>query len=636
MNLRCRRVGLLLALALAALFAAPAASASPPKVTIALLPQGTSVAELARVPRLAPGVLSAGLGDVPAAQTYLDAGQGNRVFDSLYDGDLPPIGRPVGRVPNWEEIVERADSAPADIVPGLLASTLRSAGLGSAGGTPVTISPALAAPTLMAADRDGHLAALTECSSQPCLLPVRILATTPATLAAGVEALRGRDLLIALARPPPGEDDQLAIGIAGRGFDGNLTSDSTRLEGYVLSTDLAPTILGRLGVGVPDEMSGEPIRSEGDRDAEAVLELERRMGEIGPRRGPVIGLSVLVWLALAVLAGLALRDRAARVAVELLALTVIYMPALLLLTSGLRPSEAVERLLVLLGAPALGALTLWLLRGYRALAVACAVTTLAYAIDVLAGSPLTSLSLMGPNPGLGVRFYGIGNELEALLAPLVLLGAGAALAGFVPRLDGSRAALCFGAVAAVAAVIFAAGRFGADVGAAIVLPAGAAVAAVLLAQARRRALLIAAAPILALAGLAGLDLALGGDSHLTRSVLDAGGLHDLADVAERRLRLSARSFGRASSLPFLALAAILVALGIWQRRRLLDWLSPHPEMRAGFLGAAAATAVGTLVNDSGALLLEIGVGYLLLAAGYAWAQASASVAKPTPTGGVRD
>ena len=55
---------------------------------------------------------------------------------------------------------------------------------------------------------------------------------------------------------------------------------------------------------------------------------------------------------------------------------------------------------------------------------------LACAIDVIAGSPLTSLSLLGPNPGLGVRFYGIGNELEALLAVLVVAGTGAALAGF--------------------------------------------------------------------------------------------------------------------------------------------------------------------------------------------------------------
>ncbi len=43
-------------------------------------------------------------------------------------------------------------------------------------------------------------------------------------------------------------------------------------------------------------------------------------------------------------------------------------------------------------------------------------------------------------------------------------------------------------------------------------------------------------------------------------------------------------------------------------------------MRAGLLGALAATAIGTLANDSGALLLEIGAAYLLVFIGFAWAE----------------
>ena len=68
-----------------------------------------------------------------------------------------------------------------------------------------------------------------------------------------------------IASPPPTgrTDEPLPIGIAGRGFDGNLTSDSTRTNGYVLSTDVAPTILERFGVAVPAQMSGQPIRSRG-------------------------------------------------------------------------------------------------------------------------------------------------------------------------------------------------------------------------------------------------------------------------------------------------------------------------------------------------------------------------------------
>ena len=58
-------------------------------------------------------------------QTYLDIGQGNRVSETLYDRRLPSMGPMGSKVPHWPEIVDRADSAPADIVPGLLAATLR-------------------------------------------------------------------------------------------------------------------------------------------------------------------------------------------------------------------------------------------------------------------------------------------------------------------------------------------------------------------------------------------------------------------------------------------------------------------------------------------------------------------------------
>src|SRR5262245_13765221 len=100
---------------------------SPAHVTVVLVPSGASVGELSREGR-AVGLLSAGLGSVPAEQTDLDVTQGNRVFDSLYDEKLPTSRRCTPQW--WKAVTKRADSAPADIVPGLLASTLESAGIG--------------------------------------------------------------------------------------------------------------------------------------------------------------------------------------------------------------------------------------------------------------------------------------------------------------------------------------------------------------------------------------------------------------------------------------------------------------------------------------------------------------------------
>lgn len=546
---------------------------------MAFVPRGTTIRQLAAA-GLSPGLMSAGLGSVPAEQTYLDITQGNRVFDSLYDGALPPARVAINRPVRDPAIVRRAESAPAEIVPGLLASTLV---------------------------RVGERFAVRTASS--------------ATLPPLVRGLRGNDLLIAIERPPPAKDGALAIGIAGRGFDGNLTSDSTRLNGYVLSTDVAPTILERLGRAIPSQMSGQPIRAEGAIDPAAVESLGARMAVISRRRGPVIGFSLAAWILAMALIAAATRGRATRPAVRLAGLAIVCLPTVLLLAAAIEPGQTAEVLLVMVAAPLLGALALALLGGYRALAAAAALTVLASAVDVVVGSPLTALSLLGPNPGLGVRFYGIGNELEALLAVLIVAGTGAGLAGFVPRLSPRACATAFLVIGIGAAFVFAAGRFGADVGAAIVFPLGAAVAAAAIAARRRRtALLVVAAPCVVLALSALIDLLTGANAHFTRSVLDASGLHSLADVAQRRLQLSAHSFARPVLYVFLPLLIALLALAVVRRDRLRAWVADVPAVRAGLLGAFAATIVGTLANDSGALLLEIGGAYLLVFTAYAWAE----------------
>ncbi|HKG36698.1 MAG TPA: hypothetical protein VKA89_09705 [Solirubrobacterales bacterium] len=609
-----QRATIALAAALAAAAIAPPRARADGALTIAILPPGTTVEQLGEIDGIAPGLMSAGLGRVPPEQTYLDITQGNRVFDSLYGSELPRFGHAEGlgvtHLTGWDDVLARARSAPADIVPGLLGSQVRLVAADLAG-----------AAQLLAADTGGKVFLAERDCPGACERGPRVIAVGDRDeLAERTAALRGNDLLIAFERPPPEPRGALALGIAGRGFDGTLTSDSTRLDGYVLTTDLAPTILERFGEPVPSAMSGEPIRAGGDPDPAAVAELGDRLSEIGARRGPVIRASILAWLVALAIAVAASRGRLAAPGLRLLALAVIYMPLALLAGALLQPSTGVERLIVLLGAPALGAATLALLSDWRALAAACGLTSLAYAADLVAGSPLTSLSLMGPNPGLGVRFFDIGNELEATLAPLVIVGTGAALTAWRPRDDPARAAGVFLATGFFAALVFAAGRFGADVGAAIVFPVGAAVAAAVLVPRRFGLLAIVAIPVGALALLAVIDLVGGGGAHLTSSVLDAGGLGDLADVAERRLRLSAHSFERAIGSVFLPLVIVVLAIAVWQRERLLA-LWEKPPLRASLLGAAAATVVGTLANDSGALLLEIGTAYLLVMTGFAWAEA---------------
>ncbi len=622
--------------------AEPRASDSLPRVTIAMLPTGTRAGDIAAfLDEAATGLMSAGLGRVPASQTYLDIGQGNRMFSSLYPDVLTPLYVTGNRIPGklWRRVVERAEEAPGEIVPGLLAQTLRESGVRTAA------SPLSGLPALIAVDEAGRVSRNSGCERRPCPgLTIVSSALVDLPRLAGRLRQGTDDALIVIERPPP-ERKLLSFGILGAGFDGGgLRSGSTRMDGYAISTDLFPTIAAIYGVEVPPEVGGQEIVPlPGGPDHRQVMELEGRLESISDRRFPVLGLSLLAWLAVG-LAAIAARRSLARPLLVLLATGIAIAPTLLLIAAGLRPPLLGEALIVGLGTP-LAALGLWFaagamlrrrhagrdrearalssLGGYGAFALAAALTLLSAAVDVIAGSPLTSLSLLGSNPGLGVRFFGIGNELEAVLGSLLMLGSGAAVTALRPA-DPRKAVAVVTTVATLLGVLaFAPGRFGADVGAAIMFPAGAAatvIAALGLHRGRRRVLLAALlAPLAALALLFAVDIAIPGDSHLAKSVLGAGGLDELGDVFDRRITLTARSFPSYIDSPFFLAALAAIAAGLWFRRRIAGWFAGRPAAGAAVVGAIAATAIGTLANDSGALLLMVGTGYLAAFCGLAWA-----------------
>jgi len=561
--------------------------------------------------------MSAGLGTVPRLQTEVDVTAGNRVFNSLYDEPLPTSQ---SNCPAWwRAVIKRAESAPDEIEPGLLSETLEKAGVSvlARGGASCTFSsPSSEAP---AATSPPKKLSGTPRQNAP-LNRFEVSEAPAAALPSLAENRQTNTLTIVVAAPTGKTDEPVPIGIVGRGFDGDLTSDTTRTDGYVASTDVAPTILEFFGIAVPSPMIGQAIRSEGSVDPAGIEARGTRMAVVSARRGPVIGWSLLAWVLALGLVVLLARSLAS-VAVRLVGLAVIYLPVLLLVGAALEPAEYPEMLLVMLGSPLLAAITLAALRDYRALAVAAGVTVVAYALDAILGSPLSALSLLGPNPMLGVRFYGIGNELEALLSVLVVGGIGAGLAGFAPRLSPGRCAVAFLVVGLVFAGIFASGEFGADVGAAIDFPMGVAVAALVVTGGRRRwILLVILIPLVILALLALADVLTGANSHFTRSVLDAGGLHSLGDTAQRRIEQTARSFVRPVLLVALPVVAIGVLVAVLRRATLADWVRDVPAMRAALVGAVVATVVATVANDSGALLLEIGAAYLLVFLGWAWAE----------------
>jgi hypothetical protein len=642
-------------LALALVPASPAAaansgqapSAARARVVLALLPvpvpppAGSAAASLFTPtnvldilsPRrqLALGLLGATQGRYNNVQALLDMGQGTRVSAATYlDLDPPdymafyPIGRR-GLINGWLDELDRADAAPADVVPGLLGSRVPG-GTGYAG---VTGRDQLDA--IPAANRRGRIGAVSIGPSSTLARRVGQLLRRRRFVVAGLpegarggrvldQLLRGRDrneLVIAMQEPPPLRAPQLLpIGIAGLGRPRALTSISTHLAGVVAGIDIAPTVLRWLHRPIPAAMKGEPIQLTGDRDEQALMRLAGRLKVVDGRRFPVLETVLGVWLAV-VLALAAIFDRrGTRRGLRIGALAMLWLPSLLLATAALQPSRGAEVAYLVVGAFVLAAITDVLVPWPRAPIIPAGAATIGYIVDLAFHSHLIVRSILGPNPRFGSRYYGIGNELEALLPVVMFIGI-AALLGARPRSRG--AAAVFAVCGLVLGVAFGSARLGADVGGVITVGVGAAVATLLMLPGRigwKGVAIVVVTPVVALAALAGLDLATGGNGHFTRTVLHANGEGALTDIVVRRYQLAFNVFGRGLMPYATAIAVLALAYGIRFRGRLLAPLQGAPAWNAALWGAIASGVAGSLGNDSGPELLVIATVVIAVALAY--------------------
>ena len=328
---------------------------------------------------------------------------------------------------------------------------------------------------------------------------------------------------------------------------------------------------------------------------------------IGPRRIPALQTFLFAWLGVLLLAGI-LRDRAGvRFGMRIGGLALMWLPALVLLGAALRPSEQAELFLIAGGSFALALLTDRLVPWPRGPAVPTIVALVAYTADLANHSHLVIRSLLGPSPRSGSRFYGFGNELEIAMT-IVLLVALAAVLRHRGRTRGNALAFALGGLALAAVV--GSGRLGADVGGIFTIAGGAAVATLMLLPGgvTKRALAIAVAtPLAGLAALAALDLATGRQRPLRAQRparrLGRPARHVRAPLRARlvdrlqRLRAAADDPLRARG----RLRAASTATASTRRSR------GDAVWRAALAGGLAASLAGSLFNDSGPLLLFVGI-----------------------------
>lgn len=238
-------------------------------------------------------------------------------------------------------------------------------------------------------------------------------------------------------------------------------------------------------------------------------------------------------------------------------------------------------------------------------------TSLLVGADQLLGAPFSVSALISYSPLMALRFYGLGNEGAAVLVGSTLIGMTFLLE--IVHADTVRvrvATIAAGvAVVSLAALPF----FGANI---IVGVWGTVTfAAFLVSSQRRRAtwrdLVLAGATSAAVVALTALlDRFTGSGTHVARAIDDVAG-GGLPALVITRLTTALAIF-TSSPLPAVVLVIMLGFLYACLRPhgRMAAAFAAYPLLRAAFVATLAGGVVGTVVEDSGLVILGLCIMYL--------------------------
>ena len=452
----------------------------------------------------------------------------------------------------------------------------------------------------------------------------------------------GADYVVAsLADAGRSERLQLVLARGPHFGPGTLESGSTRQVGLVQSPDLTATVLQTVGIPVPDAVTGSPLtsRSAPDNSQARADERLRTLRDVDEASHDVHTLvepffqvfaygQLLVYLLVLLVWKGRIGSEATRATVlsrmRVLAVGAAAVPVSTFLANLAPwwrfPVELLAVTAAVLGFAALIATAAlrgpWARSPLGPMAFVAGVTMAVLALDVVTGSRLQISSLMGLQPVVAGRFYGMSNPTFALFATSTLLLATAASSVLFRRGLRTPAAVVVAVLGVVAVVVDGAPWWGADGGGPPALIPGVVVLLVAVLGVRmgwRRWGLVAVGVVVLFFVVAGLDWlrAPSSRSHLGRFVqtlLDGGA----GDVVVRKARqnyellLSNAPLSLLVPVALVALVVVLARPSSWGSRALARAAEEAPTLRAGLVGLVVTLGIGFAVNDSGVAIPAVG------------------------------
>lgn len=426
-----------------------------------------------------------------------------------------------------------------------------------------------------------------------------------------------KDLLLVVS-PAPGTTSSgrasllspvMAVGAGVQ--QGFLFSPSTKRAGIVLNTDLAPTVLNFFSLHVPPgHFFGQPLQvTPGENRLSVLMFMQEKMA-LTYRLRPLLQKGYIIYQLGVIAAGLCavFWCRKAKDILHPFLLSVAAVPLSYLLLS-LTPELSVAGLLfkffTFTAGITLFAMTAEKFVNWGSFLFLGLFTAAAIIGDTLAGSPLQKNSIMGYDPVVGARFYGIGNEYMGVLIGSLIAGC-TALGSAFPRRRKFSFVFSLGAFF-LALLVLGSSRWGTNLGGTIAAFVAFGTTTLLLRGVRYKLSTFCLLTIIAvlLAGIAffsDLRFPPADQSHFGRNaaVILGGGWQEVFGIIERKAQMNIKLFKYtiwsrvfAASLGSLALL-FCFPVGIMAKVK-----DSFPDFFAGFLGTVAGSIAALFFNDSG-------------------------------------
>lgn len=439
-----------------------------------------------------------------------------------------------------------------------------------------------------------------------------------------------------------------AQGLSGQAQASFVTSDSTRHEGLIQTTDVTATLISWLTLesGQSQYLAGSPlvVGAQTDSLASSLVSDQNRARLtrilVGPFYCLFLGLTLvtalLSWRVFRRKSGDSAQGCAAKNALAFIALTVSLFPASSLLVNLVpwwnyaHPRLAFSGILLLIAVVIAAVASMPAVRGKVSLSLAiasCATAGVVMAdviVDSFTSSSLQFPSVLGAQPQVGGRFYGLSNATFAIFAAGLLIGLAVFVSALVRRGKNIQARMLIIACAVVALCVDGLAVFGADFGGPPALTLG--MSLLFLIVSGRKVTVPRVLVILVVAAGASLFFSLldyanpaAQRSHLGRfiqSVKDG----NLLSVLSRKI--SAAAFGLPAPAALLLMLAVIIAfVWLWKKymplQKLSARLTPPPPSEAANTDVVAAVRYSlptlfvtlisaTFINDSSITIPVVG------------------------------